>query len=166
MYFPYFHSFITFFILAISRSNFAQIQWSWTFFNSQDDELFKNVQDFWIWVKFDRVIVKKTLIVFLFVHPLTTTSQTKLRYILCMFPIYLKNLRYISGNIPHIFHANFATLGHNLGFSAMLKIWQLPACKMEPQSGIISCNIPTHSPSKFWKAWISAFAYLIFNGVI
>ena len=58
MYFPYFHSFITFFILAISRSNFAQIQWSWTFFNSQDDELFKNVQDFRIWVKFDRVIAK------------------------------------------------------------------------------------------------------------
>ena len=64
MYFPYFHSFITFFILAISRSNFAQIQWSWTFFNSQDDELFKNVQDFRIWVKFDQVIVKKTLVGF------------------------------------------------------------------------------------------------------
>ena len=59
MYFPHFHSFITYFILAISRSNFAQIQWSWTFFNSQDDELFKNVQDFRIWVKFDQVIVKK-----------------------------------------------------------------------------------------------------------
>ena len=64
MYFPYFHSFITYFILVISRSNFAQIQWSWTFFNSQDDELFKNVQDFRIWVKFDRVIVKKTLVGF------------------------------------------------------------------------------------------------------
>ena len=58
MYFPYFHSFITYFILAISWSNFAQIQWSWKFFNSQDDELFKNVQDFRIWVKFDRVIAK------------------------------------------------------------------------------------------------------------
>ena len=70
MYFPYFHSFITFFILAISRSNFAQIQWSWTFFNSQDNELFKNVQDFRIWVKFDRVMIKKTLWVF-FCSPFT-----------------------------------------------------------------------------------------------
>ena len=61
MYFPYFLSVITFFILAISRSNFTQIQWFWTFFNSQDDELFKNVKDFRIWVKFYRIIVKKTL---------------------------------------------------------------------------------------------------------
>ena len=66
MYFPYFHSFITFLILAISRSNFAQIKWSWTFFNSQDDELFKNVQDFRIWVKFDRGMVKNFGSFFLF----------------------------------------------------------------------------------------------------
>ena len=65
MYFPYFHSFITFFILAISRSNFAQIQWSWTFFNSQYNELFKNVGVFKIWEEFDRVILEKLWEVFL-----------------------------------------------------------------------------------------------------
>ena len=36
----------------------------------------------------------------------------------------------------------------HLGFSAKLKIWQAPGCKMEPQSGIITCNIPTHPPAK------------------
>ena len=70
MYFPYFHSFITYFILAISRSNFTQIQWSWTFFNSQDDELFKNVQDFRILIKYNRVIVKNLCEVF-FCSPFT-----------------------------------------------------------------------------------------------
>ena len=84
MYFPYFHSFITYFILAISRSNFAQIQWSCTFFNSKDDELFKNVKDFRIWVKFDQVIVKKTLGVFFFVHPLSV-KKCKLRWTLFPF---------------------------------------------------------------------------------
>ena len=35
----------------------------------------------------------------------------------------------------------------HLGFSAKLRIWQLPACKMEPQSGIILwLGPPTHSP--------------------
>ena len=78
MYFPHFYSFITYFILAISRSNFAQIQWSLTFFNSQDDELFKNVQDFRIWVKFDRVIVKKLWLVF-FYSPFSDMSITILQ---------------------------------------------------------------------------------------
>ena len=32
---------------------------------------------------------------------------------------------------------SFAALEIHLGFSAMLKIWQVPACKMEPQSGYI-----------------------------
>ena len=32
----------------------------------------------------------------------------------------------------------------HLGSSARLKIWQVPACKMEPRSGIISCNNPIH----------------------
>ena len=34
----------------------------------------------------------------------------------------------------------------NLGFSAKLRIWQVPACKMEPRSGIISWknHQPTH----------------------
>ena len=75
MYFPYFHSFITYFILAISRSNLAQIQWSWTFSNSQDDELLKNVQDCRIWVKFYRVIVKKTLVFFFWFTLYINTSQ-------------------------------------------------------------------------------------------
>ena len=45
----------------------------------------------------------------------------------------------------------------HLGFSAKLKIWQVPTCKMEPRSGIISCNNgppihpsthpPTHPPA-------------------
>ena len=30
-----------------------------------------------------------------------------------------------------------ATVGLHLGFSAWLKIWQVPACKMEPRSGYI-----------------------------
>ena len=50
---------ILYFVLAISRSNFAQIQWSWTFFNSQDKGLFKNVQKFKNWVKFDQVMLWK-----------------------------------------------------------------------------------------------------------
>ena len=47
-----------------------------------------------------------------------------------------------------------ATLGLHLGFSAKLKIWQVPTCKKKPRSGIISCNNspPTHPPSKFWKS--------------
>ena len=35
---------------------------------------------------------------------------------------------------------NISTLGLNLGFSAELRIWQVPACKMEPRSGINSCK--------------------------
>ena len=31
----------------------------------------------------------------------------------------------------------------HLGFSAKLRIWQVPACKMEPRSGIIFCKNPT-----------------------
>ena len=44
----------------------------------------------------------------------------------------------------------FATLGLHLGFSAKLKIWQVPACKMEPRSGIISWkNRPPTRPYGF-----------------
>ena len=35
-----------------------------------------------------------------------------------------------------------ATLGSILDFQLMLKIWQVPACKMEPRSGIIFCQKP------------------------
>ena len=38
----------------------------------------------------------------------------------------------------------------NLGFSAKLKIWQVPTCKMEPQSGII-LRIVTHPPVPSYK---------------
>ena len=34
----------------------------------------------------------------------------------------------ICGNLDY----TMATLGLHLGFSAMLRIWQVPACKMEP----------------------------------
>ena len=45
-----------FFVFSISWSNFVQILWFWTFFNSQYDGLLKNVQDDIIWVIFDWVI--------------------------------------------------------------------------------------------------------------
>ena len=32
----------------------------------------------------------------------------------------------------------------HLRFSAKLRIWQVPACKMEPQSGSIYCKNPIH----------------------
>ena len=39
----------------------------------------------------------------------------------------------------------FATLGLHIGFSAKLKIRQVPACKMEPRSGyIMQLEPPTH----------------------
>ena len=39
----------------------------------------------------------------------------------------------------------FATLGLHLGFSAKLRIWQVPTCKMEPRSGyIMQLEPPTH----------------------
>ena len=40
-----------------------------------------------------------------------------------------------------------ATLGLHLGFSAKLGIWQVPACKMEPQRGIIMVKPPTQPPT-------------------
>ena len=48
----------------------------------------------------------------------------------------------------------FATLGLYLRFSAKLKIWQIPACKMEPQSGyIMQLGPPTHQPHRIsWKS--------------
>ena len=42
----YFKKNILYFLLAISWSNFAQIQRFLTFFNGQDDGLLKNVKDF------------------------------------------------------------------------------------------------------------------------
>ena len=39
-----------------------------------------------------------------------------------------------------------ATLGLHLGFSVKLRIWQVPACKMEPQSGYIMQLEPTTPP--------------------
>ena len=42
----------------------------------------------------------------------------------------------------------FATHGLHLGFSAKLRIWQVPTCKMEPQSGIIALiNHPPGNPA-------------------
>ena len=40
----------------------------------------------------------------------------------------------------------FATLGLHLGFSAKLRIWQVPTCKMEPRSGMIIDLLTTHTP--------------------
>ena len=55
---------LIFFVLAISRSIFAQIQWSWTFLNSRNDEQFQNVQNIEIWVIFHWVIKEKLREVF------------------------------------------------------------------------------------------------------
>ena len=41
----------------------------------------------------------------------------------------------------------FATLGLHLGFSAKLRIWQVPTCKMEPRSGMIIDLLTTHPPA-------------------
>ena len=60
MYFPYFYSLITYFIFAVSWTNFAQIQLSWTFFNSQEDGLLKNSPSY----------DKKIWLFFFYAHPL------------------------------------------------------------------------------------------------
>ena len=39
---------------------------------------------------------------------------------------------------------NIATLGLHLRFSAKLRVWQVPACKMEPRSGMIMQVMTTH----------------------
>ena len=39
---------------------------------------------------------------------------------------------------------NSATLGLHLRFSAKLRVWQVPACKMEPRSGMIMQVMTTH----------------------
>ena len=59
---------------------------------------------------------------------------------------------------PIHFKLDFATLGLPLGFSAKLRIWQDPACKMEPRSditgcslGTVNCNVPfIFIQSLFW----------------
>ena len=43
---------------TITRSNFTKILKSWTFLNSSSSWLLKNVQDHWIWAKFDRDMAK------------------------------------------------------------------------------------------------------------
>ena len=44
---------------------------------------------------------------------------------------------------------DIATIGLHLGFSAWLKIWQVPACKMEPQGGyIMQLEPPPEPPSQ------------------
>ena len=43
---------------TITRSKFTQILKSWTFLNSSSSWLLKNVQDHWIWAKFDRDMAK------------------------------------------------------------------------------------------------------------
>ena len=52
---------------------------------------------------------------------------------------------YYGHEVPVVIHKNkdislFATLGLHLGISAKLKIWQVPACKMEPRSGTITTD--------------------------
>ena len=39
----------------------------------------------------------------------------------------------------------------NLGFSFKLRIWQVPACKMEPQRGIILMKPPTRHPQPIFS---------------
>ena len=39
---------------------------------------------------------------------------------------------------------NIATLRLHLRFSAKLRVWQVPACKMEPRSGMIMQVMTTH----------------------
>ena len=73
-------------------------------------------------------------------------------YLLDIWGISLEYLRYISSiskvcfwYILHISYIYIATL--HLGFSVKLRIWQVPACKMEPRSGIIYwLGPPTHQP--------------------
>ena len=43
----------------------------------------------------------------------------------------------------HLF-SPIATVGLHLGFSARMKIWQVPGCKMEPRSGMIMQVMTTH----------------------
>ena len=48
----------------------------------------------------------------------------------------------------------------HLGFSAKLRIWQVPACKMEPRSGIISWkNHPPTQPYGFFLLNILYYEY-------
>ena len=48
----------------------------------------------------------------------------------------------------------FSTLGLHLGFSAKLKIWQVPACKMEPRSGM-NMQVMTTNPATPMLAYLS-----------
>ena len=43
----------------------------------------------------------------------------------------------------------FATLGLHLGFSAKQRIWQVSACKMEPQGGTIITLEPATQPAVY-----------------
>ena len=74
---------MSFFVFAISRSNFVQILWSWTIFNSQYDGLFKNVQDDIIWLIFDWVFLEKTLLGFFWATLYYFTSNMFPCSILC-----------------------------------------------------------------------------------
>ena len=61
-----------------------------------------------------------------------------------------------------------ATLGLHLGFSAQLRIWQVPTCKMEPRSGNISWrnHPPTHPPTHHidFPCWIYSTGSLWYLG--
>ena len=53
-----------------------------------------------------------------------------------------------------------------LGSSAKLRIWQVPACKIDPQSGYFSCNNPpnnppTYPPGKFERLYLSIVLLLL-----
>ena len=39
-----------------------------------------------------------------------------------------------------LFQLSYCHTRLHLGFSAKLRVWQVPACKMEPRSGLISCK--------------------------
>ena len=51
---------------------------------------------------------------------------------------------YVCPHLLCLFSPIFTTVGLHLGYSARLKIWQVPARKMEPQSGyIMQLETPT-----------------------
>ena len=57
------------------------------------------------------------------------------------------------GHYSRILRSYIATLRLYLGFSAKLRIWQVSACKMEPQSGMIF-DLGTTHPPPLGQNWI------------
>ena len=62
-------------------------------------------------------------------------------------------------NIPGLIYCHTRL---HLGFSAKLRIWQVPASKMEPRSGIIFClNRPAGRPPDHLSVWGSVSQLLL-----